>query len=122
MNGALMRCLAARWAARLRRHIAPSTSGENSAGTDTQAVPRRIVLVTTYDAGIRQCAAWRCGEIAELLISIRPAAARPGLWPSCVDHWVSVRSVFVGSGDRIDYGPGAPGRIIQRAVIASKPS
>jgi hypothetical protein len=77
---------------------------------------RRVVLVTTNDAGMSACSVVGCGRAAELLISVRPAPAGTGLWPSCVDHWGSVRSVFVGRGDRIDYGPEAPERIIQRTA------
>jgi multiple sugar transport system substrate-binding protein len=52
------------------------------------------------------CVVPGCGRAAELLISVCPVLVGRRLWPSCADHWGSVRSVFVGRGDRIDYGPG----------------
>lgn len=79
------------------------------------AAARRAVAVTIYDAGISRCAVVGCGRATELLISMGPAPLGPGVWPSCIDHFVSVRSVFVRRGDRIDYGPGAPELIIKRA-------
>src|SRR5689334_11424569 len=102
------------WAGRLRRDAAsPSARGAEPARC-SGAARRRVVVVTTFDAGGCRCDVWGCGRGAELLISVRPAPLGPGRWASCVDHWGVLRSVFIGRGDRINYGPGAPELIIKR--------
>lgn len=100
-------------AGRVRRHRGASSA---SLGTETApgAQARRRVLVSLYDAGMALCAAAGCGRMAELLVLVSPPASGQWLWPWCVEHWESVRQVFIRPGDRIEHGPGATERINDR--------
>lgn len=113
------------WAVRWIVRLQPGSNGEPIPAAGAGEVPDaltdvKIVTVALIHDEESKCAFRGCGQAADLRISAGFMADEPVPRPYCVDHWRSLRSLFIGRNDTILYGDGAPELIISRTSARLK--